>query len=114
MEVVFFLVLAATAFAIWRFIKRSYQRSQFRRLTRQGDPMISGVHKGQMSRDWYSLGPELRAGMAADFLKDPGRVYAIFASGGSDLQRPDFDEIMRGLIASDPACSHISRGGAPD
>ena len=114
MEVVVFFILAASAFLIWRFVKQSYQRAQFRRLARQGDPVILGVHKWQMSRDWYSLDPEVRAGMAADFLQEPGRVFAIFASGGSDLQRPDFDEIMRGLIASDPACSHIAHGGAPD
>ena len=108
MEFIVFLLLAATAFAIWRFIKRSYLRAQMRHLTRVGDPMIMDLHERQMSRDWYSLDPALRASMALDFQQDPGRVYAALRSGGSDLQRADFDRIMRGLIASDPACAHVA------
>ncbi len=110
MEFIVFLLLAGAAFAVWRFIKRAYLGAQMRHLTRQGDPLIMGLHEHQMSRDWYSLAPEMRAAMAIDFQHDPSRVYAAFKSGGSDLQRSDFDRIMRALIQSDPACSHMTWG----
>ena len=113
MEFLVFLVLAAAAFAVWRFIKRAYLGAQMRHLTRVGDPMIMDLHERQMSMDWYSLDPSMRTAMAIDFQRDPNRVYAVFASGGSDLQPGDFQRIMRKLIASDPACAHV-RGDAVD
>jgi hypothetical protein len=113
MEFLIFLILAAAAFAIWRVIRRAYLAAQMRHLTRAGDPMIMDFHAHHMRTDWYSLDPALRVSMAIDFQKDPGRVYAVFKSGGSDLQRADFDRIMRGLIASDPDCAHVAWRGDP-
>jgi len=108
MDIVVFLLLAAAAFGIWHLIRRAYLRAQMRHLTRAGDPLIMDLHERQMSMDWYSLDPALRASMAVDFQQDPNRVYGAFRSGGSDLQRADFDRIMRGLIAGDPACAHLA------
>lgn len=45
MEFIIFLLLAAAAFAIWRFIRRAYVGAQMRQLTRQGDPLIMGLHE---------------------------------------------------------------------
>jgi hypothetical protein len=109
-DVLVFLVLAALAFVIWRIIRRAYLRAQMRHLIQQGDPVIMGLHEHQMSRDWYSLAPEMRVAMAVDFQQDPSRVYAAFRSGGSDLPRSDFDRIMRSLIREDPACSRLTWG----
>jgi len=114
MEFLVFLLLAAAAFAVWRLIKRAYVGAQMRHLTRAGDPMIMELHAHQMRADWYSLSPAMRAGMAMDFQNDPRRVYAVFASGGSDLQFTDFHRIVSTLIRSDPACEHIFRGGTAD
>ena len=111
MEFLVFLVLAAAAFAVWRFIKRAYLGAQMRHLTRTGDPMIMDLHSHQMRRDWYSLDPSMRAAMAVGFQQDPNGVYATFKSGGSDLQPADFRRIMRELIANDPACAHIRDEG---
>lgn len=107
MEFVVFLILAAAAFAIWRFIKRAYLGAQMRHLTRSGDPIIMDLHEHQMRVDWYSLEPGMRAAMAVGFQQDPNGVYATFKSGGSDLQPADFQRIMRKLIAGDPACAHM-------
>lgn len=104
MEIVVLLLLAAAAFAIWRSIRRAYLRAQVRHLTRVGDPLMMDLHEHQMRMDWYSLDPAMRAGMALDFQRDPNRVYAVLASGGSDLPPHEFRRIMGELIANDPAC----------
>ena len=111
MEFLVFVILAGAAFAIWRFIKRAYWGARMRHLTRSGDPMIIDFHAHHMRMDWYSLDPAMRAAMAVDFQRDPNRVYAVFASGGSDLQPGDFQRIMRKLIAGDPACAHLRGEG---
>ena len=108
MEFIVFLLLAGAAFAVWRFIKRAYLGAQMRHLTRTGDPLIMDFHAHHMRTDWYSLDPALRVSMAIDFQQDPDRVYEVFKAGGSDLQRADFNRIMRGLITSDPACAHMA------
>jgi hypothetical protein len=114
MEFLVFLILAAAAFAVWRFIKRAYLGAQMRHLTRVGDPMIMDLHEQQMSRDWYAFDPNMRAGMAVIFQQDPNRIYAAFTSGGSDLQPADFRRIMRRLITNDPACVRVARGDLAD
>ena len=113
MDVVVFLLLAAAAFGVWRFIRRAYLRAQMRHLTRAGDPLSVDLHERQMSMDWYSLEPRMRTAMAIGFQQDPNGVYATFKSGGGDLQPADFQRIMRKIIAGDPACSRI-RGAAED
>lgn len=109
MEFLVFLILAAAAFAVWRFFKRAYWGARVQHLTRTGDPMIMDLHAHQMRRDWYSLDPMQRAAMAAGFQQNPAAAYAAFASGGSDLQPAEFQRIMRSLIASDPACAHLGQ-----
>lgn len=111
MEFLVFLVLAAVAFAVWRYLKHAYLGMRMRQLTRRGDPALMYLHEHLLSRDWYSLDPAMRAAMALDFQRDPNRAYAVFASGGSDLQPADFQRIMRQIIAGDPACAHV-RGDA--
>lgn len=109
MEFIIFLLFVGAAFAVWQFVKRAYWGARMRHLTRTGDPLIMHFHEDQMRRDWYSLNPAMRAAMAVDFQHDPNRVYAVFASGGSDLQPGDFQRIMRKLIAGDPACAHLDQ-----
>lgn len=74
MEFIIFLLLAAEAFAVWRFIKRVHWGAQMGHPTRTGDPMLMDLHAHHKRMDWYSLDAEMRAAVAADFQRDPNRV----------------------------------------
>jgi len=84
MEFLVFLILAAAAFAVWRFIKRAYWSARMRHLTRSGDPMTMDFHAHHMRMDWYSLDPAMRAAMAVDFQRDPNHVYLSFNTSSSE------------------------------